>query len=386
MAILLRRRCCDATCGFVCLQSDSLTALQPLLPQQKWNWQQSWNWGSSNALLRHHHQQQQQQQQGADTASAPAAVPDPPRRPRQQQQQQQSRLVRLVQGNSLKLQLKQQLEGLDLTADLAMNEMCVDGVTRYAATPLRLAVDIAPSSSSTKRAKLRQGIACSSGSSGGSSDAAPGGSSGSSWLQGVLFRVGVHGVVAPLGNAAAASSIGASRSTTGAGSSNQQQQQQREHGVSLHAQGALALAGSATLWEAKDKPWEAAAADRRKHHKQQQQQQRAQQAELSVQPLQISDNNSSSGNNSAAQQGDGTAVSKEGVDKGASSSGKGDSSTSSKQQKGSSSSSRGRQSGSGSSSRGGGSKQRVLTFQGQEYKLPLLNPGSVQESIQVRLL
>jgi hypothetical protein len=368
------------------LQSDSLAALQPLLPEQKL-WQQSWNWGSSNALHRHQHHAQQQQQQpspgltsgaapalaaaGTAATAAPATVCEAPSRPRQQQQQ--SRLVRLVQGNSLKLQLKQQLEGLDLTADLAINEMCVDGVTRYATTPLRLAVDIAPSSSSTKRLKLQQD---STGSSTGSTDAATGSGRGSSWLQGVLFRVGLHGVVAPCGEAAAAAAgSSTNRAAAGSSSNNQQQQQQhREHGVCLHAQGALALTGSTTLWQAGDKPWEAAAAERRKHHKQQQQQQRQQQqreqAELVMQPLQL-DNSSSS-----AQPGVTLAAEKEG----SSSSSKASSrSSTGKEQKSSNSRSRH----GSSSSKGGSGKQRVLMFQGQEYKLPLLNPGTVQESIQV---
>lgn len=285
-----------------------------------------------------------------------------------------------MQGNSLKMQLKQQLEGLDLTADLAINEVCVDGVTRYATTPLRLAVDLAPSSSSTKRFKLRQ--QGSSSSSTGSSDAAAGSSAGgsSSWLQNVLFRVGMYGVVARLGDTTAA--VGGSnvvaRSSAGGSSSQQRQQQQREHGVSLHAQGALALTGSRTLWEARDKPWEAAATERSSFHKQQQRQQQQQlqqpQAELAVQPLQLSPTDSSNSTNSSTQLQGGTGAARED-----SSSSKGSGSTSSKQAKGSSS--RGR--GSSSSSRGGGGKQRVLMFQGQELQLPLLNPGSVQESLQV---
>jgi hypothetical protein len=376
-------------------QADSLSALQPLLPQQKL-WQQSWGWGSSNTLHNQQqrqqqqppNQQQQQQQQGDQASTAPAAAAPPPLRPRRQQQQgqqqQQSRLVRLVQGNSLKMQLKQQLEGLDLTADLAINEVCVDGVTRYATTPLRLAIDLAPSTSSTKRFKLRQQGGGSS-SSTGSSDATAGSSTGgsSSWLQNVLFRVGMHGVVAPLGDTTAAvggSSVVAESSAGGISSQQrQQQQQQREHGVSLHAQGALALTGSRILWEASEKPWEAAATERSSFHKQQQRQQQQQQlqqpqAELAVQPLQLSPTDSSNSTNSGTQQHGSTGAAREDG-----SSGKGGGSTG-LQAKGSSS--RGR--GSSRSSRGGGGKQRVLMFQGQELQLPLLNPGSVQESLQVR--
>jgi hypothetical protein len=395
------------------LQSDSLSALKPLLPQQKL-WQQSWNWGSSNAL--HHHQQQQQpsSQNSASTSTAAAAAADAPARPRrQQQQQQQSRLVRLVQGNSLKLQLKQDLQGLDLTADLAMNEMSVDGVTRYAVTPLRLALDVAPSRSSTKRLKPREGSSSSSSSgsaaaSSGSSDAAvgSGSGSGSSWLQGVLFRVGVHGVVAPAeaASTAAVGSTGTARATgSGTTSNQQQQQQQREHGVCLHAQGALALTGSKTLWEAKDRPWEAAAAERRRHHKQQQRQKQAhlQQAELAIQPLQLPDSDTTTSSSSSSSGGltkqqsptpaptphdssssSSTAGGTSSTAGGMSSTAGGTSSTASKQQQKKASGSSGSRHSSSSSSRGGGGKPRVLSFQGQEFKLPLLNPGSVQESVQ----
>lgn len=42
------------------------------------------------------------------------------------------------------MELKQQLEGLELTANLAVNEPCVDSVRRYTVTPLRLSVDVTP--------------------------------------------------------------------------------------------------------------------------------------------------------------------------------------------------------------------------------------------------
>lgn len=69
-------------------------------------------------------------------------------------------------GASAALQLKQQLlDGYELTADLAVNEPSLDGVRSSVNTPLRLCVDVAP--------RPTQGLAP------------------------VLYRVGLHGVLAP---------------------------------------------------------------------------------------------------------------------------------------------------------------------------------------------
>ncbi|WIA21737.1 hypothetical protein OEZ85_000902 [Tetradesmus obliquus] len=196
-------------------QVDSLAHLQPLLPQGGRIWQQ-------------------------------------------QQQQQQRGWARMGRNSSLAMQLKQQLEGLDLTADLAVNEPSVEGVRRYATTPLRLAVDLAPSSSSRH----------------GSSS-----SSSSSRLKGLLFRVGLHGVVAPVEGAAA-------------GDAQQQQQQlqqqQQQQALSVHCQGAVALSGSKAVWEASQKPWQAAAAAA-KEQRAKRQKQRQRQLEAAQQAVQEQD-------------------------------------------------------------------------------------------------
>lgn len=71
-----------------------------------------------------------------------------------------------MRGMSAALQLKQQLlDGYELTADLAVNEPSLDGVRRAVNTPLRLSVDVGP------RPTQRLGP--------------------------LLYRVGVHGVLAP---------------------------------------------------------------------------------------------------------------------------------------------------------------------------------------------
>jgi len=114
-----------------------------------------------------------------------------------------------ARGMSAALQLKQQLlDGYDLTADLAVNEPSLDGVHRAVNTPLRLSVDVAP------RPTQRLGP--------------------------LLYRVGVHGVLAP----ATVDSAG------GAGGSSS------SHILAAHMQGALALAGHTTLWQASNKPWQ----------------------------------------------------------------------------------------------------------------------------------
>ncbi|KIY96659.1 hypothetical protein MNEG_11303 [Monoraphidium neglectum] len=106
------------------------------------------------------------------------------------------------------LQLKQQLlDGYELTADLALNEPSLDGVRASINTPLRLSVDVGP----------RPGLA-------------PGP---------LMYRVGAHGVLAPA--AAEAAGGGGGRAA---------------HVLAAHAQGALALAGGRTLWQAASKPWE----------------------------------------------------------------------------------------------------------------------------------
>jgi hypothetical protein len=359
------------------LQSDSVRSLQPLLPQGQ-RWQQSWARLQSSSNIKQQEQQGPQQQQ----------------RQQQQQQQQQGRLVRLVQGNTLTMQLRQQLEGLELTADLAMNEMCADSVTRYTTTPLRITLDVAPSGNFAKRMRLHHASASSAGAegaaggsgnsrAGGSGSAGSGSSSGSaapggsgsdggrgsrSSLQGLLFRVGLHGVVAPLEDSG----------SSGASASGQQQQQQQQHCLSMHAQGALAITGTKTLWEAGRKPWQAAAdaaaAAQRKRKQQQQQQQQQQQtapAELAVQPLHADGRRRTTGGSAAAAAA--AAAAADGAPADSSSRG------GSKQQR--------QGSGSGDTpgrhSRGSSSKPRVLSLNGREIQLPLCNPGAVQDSLQV---
>jgi hypothetical protein len=309
-----------------------------------------------------------------------------------QQQQQQRGWAKMGQNSSLSMQLKQQLEGLDVTADLALNEPSVEGVRRYATTPLRLAVDLAPSSSSRHS------------------------SSSSSRLKGLLFRVGLHGVVAPVEGAAAGDS---------------QQQQQQQHALSVHCQGAVALSGSKTVWEASQKPWQSAAAaakeQRAKRQKQRQRQleaaqqavqeqdqQQQQQAQLQVQPLQLGDSSSAAADISpegsvaaaaAMAEGAGDAAtpaagSSPGSEQHSSSSSKHrhhnhhhktstssssssrlatakPSSTSSTTTAAASSSNR-----TSTSHTGPGPRKRYLTLQGQEIPLPLLSPANVQDSIQ----
>jgi hypothetical protein len=307
----------------------------------------------------------------------------------QQQQQQQRGWAKMGQNSSLSMQLKQQLEGLDLTADLAVNEPSVEGVRRYATTPLRLAVDLGPSSSSKH------------------------GSSSSSKLKGLLFRVGLHGVVAPVEGSSASDS--------------QPQRQQQQHALSVHCQGAVALSGSKTVWEAAQKPWQSAAAaakeQRAKRQKQRQkqleaaqqaiqeqdQQQQKQQAELQVQPLQVgssSSSSSSSGGNAghstagspstaaAAAAGDMVTAAHEpaSAEQHHTSSKhhhhhhhhKGSSSSSSRHaaaKSGSTTTTTATSTTRNSSSSSTGRK-RHLTLQGQEIPLPLCSPAAVQDSIQ----
>jgi hypothetical protein len=114
-----------------------------------------------------------------------------------------------ARGMSAALQLKQQLvDGYELTADLAVNEPSLDGVRRAVNTPLRLSVDVGP------RPTQRLGP--------------------------LLYRVGAHGVLAP----ATVDSDGAAVERRGS------------HVLAAHMQGALALAGNCTLWQAGQKPWQ----------------------------------------------------------------------------------------------------------------------------------
>jgi hypothetical protein len=83
---------------------------------------------------------------------------------------------------TLAVQLRHKLEGLDLTADLAVNELAVDGVRRYSSTPLRMSVDLAPPS---KR------------------------------LQGLMYRIGLQGVLAPRQLVGRSSGAGGSSSSSG---------------------------------------------------------------------------------------------------------------------------------------------------------------------------
>lgn len=90
---------------------------------------------------------------------------------------------------TLAVQLRHKLEGLDLTADLAVNELAVDGVRRYSSTPLRMSVDLAPPS---KR------------------------------LQGLMYRIGLQGVLVPRqlpGGPSAAVGVVQGGSSSGIGSS-----------------------------------------------------------------------------------------------------------------------------------------------------------------------
>ena len=106
------------------------------------------------------------------------------------------------------LQLRQRLpDGYELAADLAVNEPAVDGVRAAVVTPLRLSVDVAPRP--TQRARP------------------------------LLYRFGAHGALAP---SAVDSAGGAAPGS---------------HPVlAAHVQGALALAGGATLWQAGSRPWQ----------------------------------------------------------------------------------------------------------------------------------
>jgi hypothetical protein len=111
-------------------------------------------------------------------------------------------------GVSAALQLKQQLvDGYELTAHLALNEPSLDGVRPSVNTPLRLSVDVGP------RPTQRLGP--------------------------LLYRVGAHGVLAP-------ATVDGSGGGGGGGASV----------LAAHMQGALALAGNATLWQAPNKPWQ----------------------------------------------------------------------------------------------------------------------------------
>jgi hypothetical protein len=319
----------------------------------------------------------------------------------QQQQQQQRGWAKMGQASSLSMQLKQQLEGLDLTADLALNEPSVEGVRRYATTPLRLAVDLAPSSSSSRH--------------GGSS----------SRLKGLLFRVGLHGVVAPVEGGAA-------------GDAQPQQQQQQQHALSVHCQGAVALSGSKTVWEAAQKPWQSAAAaakeQRAKQQKQRQRQleaaqqavqeqdqqrQQQQQADLQVQPLQLDSSNDTGAGHSTDAAPPPAVTSGAGASTGgdaagpaaaaAAAAGSSDQQTASskhhrhhhhhKSSTTTSSSSRHATAKSGSTSAATtvansssnnrsssqpcpAGRKRYLTLQGQEIALPLLSPAAVQDTLQ----
>lgn len=287
--------------------------------------------------------------------------------PTQQQQQSQRSSSsrgwsRLSQGGSLSLQLKQKLEGLDLTADLAINEPAVEGVSRYCAAPLRLALDLAPGSGGSGSGLLGGG----------------GGSRASRRLNGLLFRVGLHGAVAPVEG---------------------EQGQQQAHALAVHCQGAIALSASKTVWEAPQKPWQASAAAAAAQHKRQRQRQRQEQQdaaaaaaaaasrELPVQPLVLEDADS---NSSAA-----SAVSSTGATAGSFSDSQHSSSSGSggSRRRGSGARAR-RQTGGGGSSRSGAgkgsssggsassSKPRVLTLHGTEIQLPLASPAAVQESLQ----
>ncbi|GBF99702.1 hypothetical protein Rsub_12414 [Raphidocelis subcapitata] len=112
-------------------------------------------------------------------------------------------------GMSAALQLRQALlDGYELTADLAVNEPMLDGVRPATNTPLRLSIDVAP------RPTQRLGP--------------------------LLYRVGAHGVLAP--STAEGAGGGAGGRTP--------------HVLAAHMQGALALAGHATLWQASSKPWQ----------------------------------------------------------------------------------------------------------------------------------
>lgn len=128
-------------------------------------------------------------------------------------------------GMCAAMQLKQQLlDGYELTADLAINEPSLDGVRSAVNTPLRLSVDVAPKP--TQR------------------------------LGPLLYRFGAHGVLAPASAGGGGSAAGSSRST---------------HVLAAHAQGALALVGHATLWQASKKPWQPKTAGRQEKSSQRKQ-------------------------------------------------------------------------------------------------------------------
>jgi hypothetical protein len=301
----------------------------------------------------------------------------------QQQQQQRGSSnkpacwSRLDQGGSLMLQLKQQLEWLDLTADLAVNEPSVEGVRRYSRTPLRLAVDLAPNSSSTMRRMKNSGK-----------------------LKGLLFRVGLHGAVAPVEDVAGHTAAAAGRSNAG-GSTAAAAAEHQQHGLSVHCQGAVAVTADKTIWEAQQKPWQAAAevaAAQHKRNKQKRQQQQqavmsAGAADLPVQPLQLPEahHNSVSSSNAVAAAASNTAAAAAGSALSNGSSGTttnhnkagqgGNRNKSHHPQTGKASSS---SSSRAASSKHGSSKKQFLTFNGQEIPLPLCSPATVQEALQVR--
>eukprot|EP00879_Flechtneria_rotunda_P008163 GHRR01008551.1.p1 GENE.GHRR01008551.1~~GHRR01008551.1.p1 ORF type:complete len:366 (+),score=190.80 GHRR01008551.1:764-1861(+) len=300
-------------------------------------------------------------------------------RMRQQQQQQSSsssdnashssplrHLSNVGQSTSLSMQLKQQLEGLDLTADIAVNDPSVESVRNYCITPLRVAVDLAPSGNgSVFRVKRGRGV-----------------------MQGLLYRVGLHGVVAPVEDIV--NPAGAAAAAP------------RQHALSVHCQGAIALSGSKTVWEAECKPWQAAAEDAASRHKRHKQrlrqqaqliQQQHESADTALQPGPHPDSSSSIALAAAAVGAVGAATSTAAGHHDIDASSSSDSSSSNtkqpKQQRSSAaaastSTRRVRINGStaGSTSNDGSSRKRSMTLQGTEILLPLASPAAVQESLQ----
>lgn len=134
---------------------------------------------------------------------------------KQQQQQQQpppsGAAAGSGRGASALLQLKQRFDQQELTAELAVNELCVESVQQYALTPLRISLGMAPRA-------------------GGHSN----------WLQ---YRLGGLCVLAPADAAAASAAPGGAAPLR----------------MSSHMQGALAARGASVLWQAKHKPWQAPA-------------------------------------------------------------------------------------------------------------------------------